>query len=166
MKLSCLPVSLYPDLASGRRTLQDWFHFAAELGLDGAALSVAHITSRSSQYLQGLRRAATAEGVEIVMLATYTDFTQADAVERARQVDDIRAWIDAAAELGVSFLRLVAGQDRPGLDEGAAYDWVVHGLTASLEDAHAAGVRLLYENHVRGAVWTANDWTQPAARFL
>jgi sugar phosphate isomerase/epimerase len=44
--------------------------------------------------------------------------------------------------------------------------WAVAGLTACLEHADAAGVRLLYENHVRGATWTANDFTQPAARFL
>ncbi len=30
----------------------------------------------------------------------------------------------------------------------------------------APAVRLLYENHTRGAFWTHNDFTQPAERFL
>ena len=166
MRLSCLPVSLYPDLAAGRLTPGGWFRLAAGLGLDGADMSVAHVASRAPAYLDGLRREAQDAGVAIVMLATYSDFTRPDAAERARQADDVRAWVEAAARLGVSFLRLTAGQERPGVAEGDGIGWAAEGLTACLEDAAAAGVRLLYENHVRGAVWSANDFTQPAARFL
>ncbi|MDQ5853251.1 MAG: sugar phosphate isomerase/epimerase, partial [Chloroflexota bacterium] len=67
---------------------------------------------------------------------------------------------------GVTFLRLTAGQAHPGVSENAGLDWAAEGLAACLDDAAAAGVRLLYENHVRGAVWSANDFTQPAGRFL
>src|SRR5690242_582932 len=97
MKLSCLPVSLYPDLAAGRMTLGEWFGMARSLDLDGADLSVAHIASRAPAALAELRRQAEHSGLPIVMLATYTDFTQPDVAERARQVDDLRAWIEAAA---------------------------------------------------------------------
>jgi len=166
MKLSCLPVSLYPDLASGRLTLPAWFELAAALGLDGADLSVAHVASRSPAYLAELRRAAESAGVQIVMLATYTDFTHPDAAERQRQVEDLRAWIEAAARLGAPFLRVTAGQDHPGVEERDGLAWAAAGLSACVDEAQAAGVRLLYENHVRGAYWRANDFTQPAARFL
>lgn len=166
MKLSCLPVSLYPDLTSGRRTLGDWFRFARALGLDGADLSVAHVTSRQVSYLDGLRAEAEDAGVQIVMLATYSDWTHPDPAERKRQLDDIRAWIAAAARMGVSSMRLTAGQAHPNVDEEEGLGWAVDGLTACLDDAAAAGVRLLYENHVRGAFWSFNDFTQPAARFL
>lgn len=166
MKLSCLPVSLYPDLASGQLTCGAWFRMARTLGLDGADLSVAHVTSRTPSYLNGLRQEAVDAGVPIVMLATYTDFTHPDANERARQVDDLRAWIEAASRLGVSFLRLTAGQAHPGVAPNDGLDWATTGLTACLDDAATAGVQLLYENHVRGAVWSYNDFTQPAERFL
>jgi sugar phosphate isomerase/epimerase len=166
MKLSCLPVSLYPDMAAGRLTLGAWFRMAAALGLDGADLSVAHVISRAPEYLDGMRREAEAAGVQIVMLATYSDFTHPDAAERARQVDDVRAWIEAAARMGVTFLRLTAGQAHPSVSPDAGLDWAAHGLTACLDGAKAAGVRLLYENHVRGSVWSFNDFTQPAERFL
>lgn len=166
MKLSCLPVSIYPDLAAGRRSLGDWFRLARELGLDGADLSVAHVASREPAYLDSLRREAREAGVPIVMLATYSDFTHPEAAERSRQIDDVRAWIAAAARLGVTFLRLTAGQAHAGVSEEDGLSWAADGLTACVGDARAAGVRLLYENHVRGAVWSANDFTQPAARFL
>lgn len=166
MKLSCLPVSLYPDLAAGRRSLGDWFRHAGELGLDGADVSVAHVASREPSSLDSLRREAGDAGVSIVMLATYSDFTHPDAAERSRQIDDVRAWIAAAARLGVRFLRLTAGQAHPDVSREDGLAWAAEGLTACVGDARAAGVTLLYENHVRGAVWSANDFTQPADRFL
>jgi sugar phosphate isomerase/epimerase len=166
MMLSCLPVSLYPDFAAGRRTLGEWFRLASSLGLDGADLSVAHILSRSPTYLDGLRQEAAEAGVPIAMLVTYSDFTHPVADERARQVDEVRAWIEAAHRMGVIFLRLTAGQAHPGVREDMGLGWAADGLTACVDDAAAAGVRLLYENHVRGVVWQYNDFTQPAARFL
>jgi sugar phosphate isomerase/epimerase len=166
VKLSCLPVSLYPDLASGRLTPGDWFRMAAELGLDGADLSVAHVTSRAPAYLDALRREAADAGVRIPILVTYSDFTHPDATYRARQIDDVRAWIAAAERIEAPFLRLTAGQAHPGVSEDAGLAWAIEGLTATLDEAEGAGVRLLYENHTRGSVWTRNDFTQPAARFL
>lgn len=166
MRLSCLPVSLYPDLAAGRRTLGDWFRMAASLGLDGADVSVAHVPDRAPAALDALWREAADAGIQIVMLATYSDFTPPDPAERAGQVDDVRAWIEAAARMGAGFLRLTAGQARPGVREDEGIGWAAEGLAACLDDAAAAGVQLLYENHVRGALWSSNDFTQPAGRFL
>ncbi|MBA3947926.1 MAG: sugar phosphate isomerase/epimerase [Herpetosiphonaceae bacterium] len=166
MKLSCLPVSLYPELTAGRMMPDDWFRMAHSLGLDGADLSVAHVRSRDAAYLDVLRKEAAGAGVHIVMLATYSDFTHPEAAERERQIDDVHGWIAAAAQLGVRFLRLTAGQAHTGVTEEAGLQWAAEGLMACLPAAEAAGVSLLYENHVRGAFWSTNDFTQPAARFL
>jgi sugar phosphate isomerase/epimerase len=166
MKLSCLPVSLYADLTAGRVTLGEWFRRAAALGLDGADISVIHLGRRTSADLDRLRRHAREAGVEIAMLATYSDFTHPDAAERVRQAEDVRMWIDVAARLGVSALRVTAGQARPGVGEVDGTAWVAEGLTACVDDAHRADVRLLFENHVRGAPWQQNDFTQGASRFL
>jgi sugar phosphate isomerase/epimerase len=166
MKLSCLPVSLYPDLSAGRMTPGDWFRMAGALGLDGADMSVAHVQSREPAYLDGLRREAAEAGVQLVMLATYSDFTHPDTAERARQIDDVRSWIEAAARMGVGSLRLTAGQAHPDTPLDAGLGWAAAGLSACLDDAASAGMRLLYENHVRGAFWAYNDFTQPAERFL
>jgi sugar phosphate isomerase/epimerase len=166
MRLSCLPVSLYPDLTSGRLTLGGWFRRAAELGLDGADISVMHVLSREPAYLDGLRSEAADVGVTIAMLATYTDFTHPLSDERARQVDDLRRWIDAAARLGTPMIRVTAGQAHPGVVEADGLTWAAAGLTACLAQAEAAGIQLLYENHGRGAAWTYDDFTRPAGRFL
>jgi sugar phosphate isomerase/epimerase len=166
MQLSCLPVSLYQDLSAGKITLEDWFRLDAALGLDGADVSVAHIRSRADPSLDMLRRQAGNCGVRVIILAAYPDFTHPDPGQRAREADDLRGWIAAAERLGASFVRVTAGQAHPGIPEDAALGWASEGLTACLADARAAGVRLLYENHVRGSVWQHNDFSQPSARFL
>jgi sugar phosphate isomerase/epimerase len=157
---------LYPDLKSGGLTLGDWLRLARRLGLDGADLSVAHVASREPAYLEQLRTEAADAGVDIPVLVTYSDFTHPSTAHRAKERDDVRRWIEAGARLGVEFLRLTAGQAHPGVAEDDGIAWAVEGLTACLDEAAAAGVRLLYENHTRGSVWHYNDFTQPAARFL
>jgi sugar phosphate isomerase/epimerase len=166
MRLSCLPVSLYANSAPSSAHPGEWFQLAASLGLDGADLSVVQLPDRSSTALDAVRQEAEDRGLPIVMLATYSDFTHPTAAERSRQREEIRRWIDAAERLAARFLRLTAGQAHPGVDEATGIGWAADGLTAGLDHAAKAGVRLLYENHVRGVVWSWNDFTQPAARFL
>ncbi len=166
MKLSCLPVSLYPELSAGTRSLADWFRFAAKLGLDGADVSVVHLASTETDYLQMLRGQATDVGVQIAMLVTYADFTHPDAVQRKHQVDELRRYIDVAAALRTPYIRVTAGQAHPGLDRTAAIEWAISGLTACLDDAAKKGVVLCYENHTKGYAWTYNDFSQPSDIFL
>ncbi|MBI3957197.1 MAG: sugar phosphate isomerase/epimerase [Chloroflexi bacterium] len=166
MRMSCLPVSLYAGLSAGRRTLADWFRFAAELGLDGADISVAHLPGRDAAALDPLRRQAEDAGVAIPMLATYTDFTHPDPATRARQTDELRSCIAAAARLGVGYLRVTAGQNHPGVQRDEGIAWACAGLTACVEEASAAGVTLCYENHTIGYGWTHYDFSLPSAIFL
>lgn len=166
MRLSCLPVSLYDAISSGERSLASWFRLAAALGLDGADVSVAHLEPLDAARLDRLRGQAADAGVAIAGMVTYTDFTQPDPAERQRHRRALRRYIAAAARLDVSFLRVTAGQRRPdvGRDEGVA--WAAEGLTACTEEAEAAGVTLVYENHAIGYGWTDFDFSQTASVFL
>ncbi|MEZ4862816.1 MAG: sugar phosphate isomerase/epimerase family protein [Caldilineaceae bacterium] len=166
MKFSSLPVSFYADFAARRRSLAEWFHFAGSLGLDGADISVAHLANLTPTYLDILRQHAVEAGVEIAMVVTYSDFTHPDAAERARQVDEVRTYIDAAARLGSSFVRVTAGQRHPGVERAAGIDWAVAGLTSCLDHAAQMGITLCYENHTKGSVWSYFDFSQPAEIFL
>ncbi len=166
MKFSCLPVSLYAEISAGSRTLADWFRFAAELGLDGADISVAHLPDRTPAALDAIRQQADAAGVDIPVMVTYTDFTHPDAAERKRQISSLRRTIDAAARLGVSVLRVTAGQAHAGVGRDEGIGWAVEGLTACLDHADDARITLAYENHTIGYGWTQYDFSQPAAIFL
>jgi len=165
MKLSCLPVSLYDDLTTGRKTLADWVAFAAQLGLDGADLSVAHLQQWKPQELDALRRQAESAGVQIAVVVTYTDFTHPDDHERARQIDRLLENIEVAARLGASFLRVTAGQAHPGIMRSDGIAWAIEGLTACLGEAAGAGLKLVYENHSIGYGWSYYDFSHPVDVF-
>jgi len=165
MRMSCLPVSLYADLSASRCSLADWFRFAADLGLDGADISVAHLPGRDAASLAPLRRQAEDAGVAIPMMVTYTDFTHPDPAIRAQQADELRFCIEAAAHLGVGYLRVTAGQKHPGVQRAEGITWACAGLTACVADATAAGVILCYENHTIGYGWTHYDFSLPSDIF-
>ena len=166
MQMSCLPVSLYPALSAGEWSLPDWFRLAADIGLDGADLSVVHLASTDADYLRGLRDQAADLGICIAMVVTYADFTHPDAAERARQVEEVRRYIGVAQALGAGFLRVTAGQAHPGVARAEGIEWAVAGLTACLDEAAQADVTLCYENHTKGYAWTYFDFSQPADIFL
>jgi len=165
MKLSCLPVSLYDDLTAGRKTLADWFDFAAALGLEGADISVAHLSDRHPDRLAELRDQAETAGVRIAMLAAYSDFTHPERDFRSRQVDILQKDIETAAALGAAFVRVTAGQARPGLMRSDGIAWAIQGLTECTGLAAQVGVKLVYENHTIGYGWSRVDFSQPADIF-
>ena len=77
--------------------------------------------------MDGLRKQAQDAGVVIAGMVTYTDFTHPDAAERLRHRQELRAYIDAAARLGVDFLRVTAGQKHPGVSRADGVAWAVDG---------------------------------------
>ena len=166
MPFSCLPASLYPEISRGERTLADWFNLAADLDLDGADISVAHLDSLDNAYLDELRQQAHDAGVVIAGMVTYTDFTHPDPAERRRHRHELRQYIDAAARLEVDFLRVTAGQNHPGVALADGIAWAADGLSAWVDEASAAGVTLAYENHAIGYVWSYFDFSQKASVFL
>ncbi len=169
MHMSCLPVQalcLRENAGARRSTLVGWLRLAAELGLDGADVSVMHLADHTPAMLAAVRRQAEECGLRIAMLVAYSDFTQTDAKERARQRQTLERHIATAAALGAPFLRVTAGQAHPGVSREDGIAWAVEGLTACLDAAQAAGVTLVYENHTRGYGWAHNDFSQPAEVFL
>ena len=166
MKLSCLPVSLYGDFVSGRRSLPDWFRIAADLDLDGADVSVAHFDWNDRTELDRLRDHAAQAGVRIAMVVTYSDFTLPEPEDRRREQSAVHDQIEAAARLEAPYVRLTAGQSWPGVTRADGMVWAVEGLVQAAARAKRLGVTALYENHTRGSVWRWNDFSQPADRFL
>ena len=165
MILSCLPVSLYGAFNVGAMSLTDWFDLAQEAGYDGADISVAHLDSLEEGYLHSLRDQANARGLQIPMLVTYSDFTHPDPGQRAEHWQQLQREIDAAVMLDAQCVRLTAGQAYPGVPEAEGMSWIVEGLKNAGSYAGERGVCPLYENHVRGSVWTWNDFTQPVTRY-
>jgi sugar phosphate isomerase/epimerase len=166
MKLSCIPVSFYDDIFSGKKSVVDWVHFAAALGLDGVDFSVKFFPTRERQVLNTISEMAQKVGIELCMLACYPDFTHPDAGQRTQEIEQMKADVRLTAALGARFARVTAGQNHPGIHREQGIRWAVEGLRQALDEADKMGVTLVYENHTKGAPWQYWDFSQPAEIFL
>ena len=86
MRLSCLPVSFFADILSGKMRLVEWAWMGASLGLDAIDLSILFIPDRTSQAVAGLRNEIESTGMRVGMLTSYPDFTHPDPDQRRREL--------------------------------------------------------------------------------
>jgi len=166
MKLSCLPVSFFSDILSGRMSVAEWACLGAELKLDAVDLSILFLPERTLEAAEALREQIQRAGLGVAMLTTYPDFTHPDAAQRARELEQEIQAVHLAAALGAGLVRVTAGQAHPetGLADGLS--WAAQGLSRLAESAGNLGVRLVYENHAKPGAWTYTDFSQPPDRFL
>ncbi len=166
MKLSCLPVSLYDAIFSGRSTVVEWIQLGAKLGLDGVDFSIKFFPQRDAETVNTIRAALEKYGIEPCMLACYSDFTHPDATQRAQELTELKADIVLAKTLGVKFVRVTAGQNHPGTQRTTGVRWVTDGFRYALDEAERHGITLAYENHTKGAPWDYWDFSQRTEIFL
>jgi L-ribulose-5-phosphate 3-epimerase len=128
--------------------------------------------------LKSAKRAAasaSAEGMPIVGLTPYTtSINDLDPKHWQQGVDEFRACIEAAQEVGAGKIRVYAGRWHPGdADHAAHWDQLRTALKVLADDAVAANVILCVENHFGTMTQTAADTARlvrevdsPAVRVL
>jgi sugar phosphate isomerase/epimerase len=166
MKLSCLPVSLFQDMISGKLSIAEWASYAKQLGLDGIDLSVLCIKNRTPVCVDAARTALDDAGMRCVMITTYPDFTHPDRLYRERELAFAAADTALAYALGADYLRITAGQCHELSDEDKALRIVKEYFLRLQETADKFGVRLLFENHSKPGAWEKPDYLFDTRRFL
>jgi sugar phosphate isomerase/epimerase len=166
MKLSCLPVSFYPQMTDDGMSILDWAQIALAVGLDAIDLSIILIKDQSPAYLEETREELGKLGMGVTMVTTYSDFTHPDPEKRAQQIARSGQDIAVAAQLGAELVRITAGQAHPetGRDDGIA--WAMQGLSDVLEIANGHGLTLVFENHYKAPIWQYADFSFPTDIFL
>ena len=166
MKLSCLPVSFFDDITSGKMSVAEWARMGAGLKLDAVDLSILFLPERSVKAAETIRSQVEAEGISITMLTTYPDFTHPDPAQRKKELElEIEA-VHLAKSLGAQFIRVTAGQAHPETSIKDGIVWASEGLSCLVEAAGNLGVRLAYENHAKPGAWEYTDFSQPPEIFL
>ncbi len=166
MKLSCLPVSFFTDITSGKMSVAEWARMGAGLKLDAVDLSILFLPERSIKAAETVRKQVEAERIRITMLTTYPDFTHPDAAQRKKELElEIEA-VRLAAALGAHFIRVTAGQAHPETSIKDGIAWASNGLACLVEAAGNLGVQLAYENHAKPGAWEYTDFSQPPEIFL
>ena len=166
MKMSCLPVSYFPEIIEGRMTIGSWAKEAAGLGLDAIDLSSIFFQNSTDEDLRKVRREIEKEGIRVLVLNTYPDFTHPDKRIRRKELSKINDNIRTAGLLGAGIVRVTAGQAHPGTEKKEGIRLAAEGLLSLEETAKKNSVTLALENHSKPGVWDYFDFAYPTDIFL
>ncbi|MBL7153034.1 MAG: sugar phosphate isomerase/epimerase [Phycisphaerae bacterium] len=138
---------------------------AAAMGFDGVEILHIQMEKESNEYLQGLKRRALINGIDLCGMSTHQGFVSPDKAKRQKNIDHTLKTIDLAYKLGIPIIRLNTGRwgtsgnfdelmkNRgiepvlPGYTEDDGFKWVIDSIEKCLPAAKEAGVMLGLENH-------------------
>ena len=161
-KLSCLPVSLYPEFYGGTRTVPQWSAQGSMLGLDAVDINALFLKDKTEAEIGQIR--AELE-IPVFMVSAYSDFTHPSRETRQEVLNTALADIRAAQQIGASWIRLTAGQAHPGETDADMIDRAYAGFAVCAEAAEKAGVGILLENHSQPGAWKYPDFDFHLERF-
>ena len=166
MKISCLPVSLFADICDGKSDIIQWASEAKKLGYDAIDISIMFLKNRTPTYLSKLKKGLAEINMPIAMMTTYPDFTNPDPKQRKREFEYLVSDIALASEIGISYLRILAGQAHPemGIEEGIGL--VVDNFKKIASFGEYYGVGLVFEDHAKPGAWDHVDFCYPPEIFL
>lgn len=151
IKLSLQALSCKDALDSGEMDLEDVFHMAARLHMDGVDLEDRLLTQADDAYLENLRLLALRLGLRIGYIGVIVDFN-APATEIEHEITRIHACVDMAARMGVQVLRVPGNGVPPGETDESFWPLVVDKIRRAAEYGRKRGVVIGLHNHNHGAI--------------
>lgn len=166
MKISCIPISLFKELATGSMSIQQWAKAAKNIGFDGIDISIMFLESRAPVYLNKLVTDLEALAMPIVMMTTYSDFTNPDSIQRQREYDYLVHDVALCSQLKIRYLRISAGQAHPSVSRKEGIKHVVSNFRHIDAIGEKYGVTLLFEDHSKPGAWDYYDFSFDPGIFL
>jgi len=128
---------------------------AVEQEIDGLDLTVYWFPDTGSKFLLSLKRLAYQMAVEIYSISIRTNLCKSTPDSQARELSEIRKWVDVAQKLGAGHIRIFGGEVPEGTSEDQAVAWAVEVLGRAADIAGEKGVVLGLENH--GGITTKGE---------
>ena len=165
MKVSCLPCSIFAPIISDEITLEQWVASAPEMNLDGVDFSMMFLKQHTSTYISKVKAMLDKYATPVVMCTTYPDFTHPCKLQRERELEYFKNDIGVCAELGIKYIRVLAGQNHPGIGRQEGINRAVEGIRKAADYADKNGIGILYENHSKPGAWDYCDFSFPLDIF-
>ncbi|MHC4248001.1 MAG: sugar phosphate isomerase/epimerase family protein, partial [Planctomycetota bacterium] len=141
----------YRSLMQGEGAEMDLLSFLDEVkrqGADGFEIFPAYVdAARPAEHLKEVMAKAKTLGLDVSTLIAGNDFARAKAAERAEQVDEMKAWIEAAAAAGIPRMNVFTGYHQPGQDPTMETMRVIDSYREVMPLAEEKGITLCIENH-------------------
>ncbi len=149
IKLSLAAYSYRQLFKSGELTLADFIDDCAAMQLEGTELTSYYFADPvTAEYLHGLSRQCFRLGLDVSGTAIRSSFGDPlDSANAAKEIADVKRWIDHAEVLGAPVIRIFAGHMRKGVDDSKTYSRMVAAIEECCEYAGGHGIHLALENH-------------------
>lgn len=161
--ISCLPVSLFQQFFDRKMDIVQWSEYAADLGMDAIDLNRRCLLDMTVPQVED---AAKRLALPVMMVTTYSDFTDPDPEELHGVISAAKEDIVLAAALNAKYIRLTTGQAYPDQKDEEALARIRQCFEACIPVAESAGVRLLLENHSKPGAWQYPDYDFHLERML
>jgi len=159
-KISLNVYSFNKPLREGKIDLYDVLDFCAEYNFDAIDPTgyyfLGYPEVPTDQYINEFKRKAFLLGLDISGTGVRNDLANPDESSRKADIKMIKAWITAAAKLGIPNLRVFAGTHKhEGFSRDQVFEWMAKDLKACCEFGEKYGVIIAVQNH--------NDFLKTAA---
>ncbi len=164
-RIACSTYSFWRFKDGLKLPIEQCIDEAAAMGFDGVDILQMQMDGDSNAYLQGLKRRALVNGLDLCAMSTHQGFVYPDAQMRRKNIDDTIRYVEQAYTLGVPIIRINTGRWRttqsfdelmankgiepvlPGYTEEDGFAWVIESIEKCLPAAEKCGVILGLENH-------------------
>lgn len=149
VKISLNAYSFNRPLRDGTMTLDELLEFSAEVGFKAVDLTAYYFPNYpeppDDEYLYRIKKRAYLLGLDISGTGVRTNFTTADEMKRAADLEHVNKWVKVASKLGAPSLRIFAGQDATNREQATA--WLVDSIRECTQMGRRYGVMMVLQNH-------------------
>ena len=167
-----MPLAVYPKcflkalVVDRTMTLDDWIALVrSDLDVDGLEFHPGFTPAIRADRIR-LRHSLEALGLRIPMMCPAPDFIQRDAGRRDLEIAGQKRAIEATADLGGHFCRVLSGQWKPSVTRDDGLAMAAEAISACLPVAAQQGVCLILENHYKATMWEYPEFAQRREDFL
>lgn len=144
-------------------SIETWLRQVPDFGLNAVEIYHGFITPENRPQV---KRLLDDLEISVSQLTCAPDFTNPDPAERERQLEEMKAKVETAAELGAQAVRVTAGMRHEGLSQQKGVELAVESMVRLLEFSEPRGVKLCYENHYQDRRWSQEDFSFRTEVFL
>lgn len=148
-----------------RLSIEQCIREASAMGFDAVEVLHRQMDGEAPEYLQGIKRCALVEGIDLCGFSIHQGFLTPNAEERKQNVEHTRHCVELAYKLGIPTVRVNTGRWNtsrdfddlmkkrgiedpvPGCTEEQGFEWVIDAFNQCMPAARECGVTLGLENH-------------------
>ncbi|NQU53836.1 MAG: sugar phosphate isomerase/epimerase [Bacteroidetes bacterium] len=151
-KTSLNVYSFNKPLRAGEMNLFDVLDFCAENNFDAIDPTGYYFPGYpevpSDKFMMEFKRKAFLLGLDISGTGVKNDFTVIDQAKRKADIEMIRAWIIAAAKMGIPNVRIFSGNtNHEGFTRDQVFEWMAKDVQTCCEIGKEYGVIVAIQNH-------------------